>query len=220
THELFIPLLTKMREICKFWLFFAISAIQLITAFGAYQEGGIVMETPSYIVNKTEEKYEIRTYPESTWICKEHIHPNCTLRAQIDVYMALYEYFKGKNTEGLVLSATTPFTMKTTLNYDEKGNSRYLMCKYLPKANQEIPPKPLEEGLFVEYLQEITVAARRFKAYLLKETDWEPEYRILVNDLNAAGEGQMDIENYYGVTYDPPFQVDGRHSEIWIVQSE
>ncbi|KAK7069392.1 hypothetical protein SK128_020035, partial [Halocaridina rubra] len=184
------------------------------------EAGGMTREAVPFKTIKKATNYEIRHYPEGKWICKENIVRNCTIRLQIDGYMALREYILGKNHEGTEMNNIKPLTMKKTPNYDKDGNSRVLMCKYLPRDHQENIPKPLEEGLIVELRPAMTVFVRSFKAYLLRETRWEDQLQRLISDLRSANETQMDVNNFYGVTYDPPFQIDGRRSEIWLVKEE
>ncbi|XP_068244094.1 heme-binding protein 2-like [Palaemon carinicauda] len=175
-------------------------------------------EVAPYKVIQKAEKYEIRSYLPSKWVCYDYRGAVFSKRHQAMSFFAIFDYMTGQNTAGANVSMTAPTTVRTVVSADNPDQTLYQMCLYLPLIHQENPPEPLERGVHILHRNKLTVAVRQFNHYMMEEDAWEVQMEILKNDLKAAGEPNMDFNDFYGAAFDPPFDVDGRPNEVWVVK--
>merc|ERR1711915_182918 len=212
------PAILKMNDKGTFWVAILLVAIQ-ISASWALPYTKSEEEAPYKVIRKTE-KYEIRSYLPWKWVCTDHTGAEFNKRQQAVAFLTLFGYVNGENSAGVNISIPAPTTVRSISLDDEPDQFVFQMCMFLPTILQENTPEPLEDGMYIQHRKKLTVAARKFNHYMMKENEWEVQMEILKNDLKAAGETNMDFDDSYGAAFDPPFDVDGRPNEVWVVKKD
>merc|ERR1712223_2146881 len=178
-----------------------------------HDEGGL--ETLTYKVLDTKYNYEIREYPASKWVCTEEVKnvdedpyenwrsrfDNDGRRAMMEIsaeekrkekkgmFMKLFKYIIGVNSEATEIDMTTPVTTKRTklaLNRE-----KHQMCFWTGSEweNKELP-KPIKDDVYFETRKPMQVFVKKFSGYALSMEEWDEKLEELSNDI----EDRNDVE--------------------------
>ncbi|XP_066969316.1 heme-binding protein 2-like [Macrobrachium rosenbergii] len=212
-------ILLQMKDNRTLWLAVISVALQFSVSL-AVPYVKPIDEAPYKVIRKTE-NYEIRSYLPAKWVCYDYKGAEFTKRNQAMSFLTIFEYINGENSAGVNITLASPTTVRTVLSANNPQENLYQMCMFLPKVHQDNPPQPLEKGVFIQNRNKLTVAVRQFNHLMTKENEWEVQMEILKNHLKASNEPSMDFwDDFYGAAFDPPFDVNGRPNEVWVVKKE
>jgi len=199
---------------------------------------------PFEIIEKNQEyDYEIREYDASKWVCTDEVKntdedPYEDWRQRFDgdgrrammqisaeekrkgkqkkgMFMRLFKYILGVNSEATEIDMTTPVTTKRTklaLNRE-----KHQMCFWTGSewANKELP-KPIKDDVYFETRKPMQVFVKKFSGYALSMNEWDAKMEELSNDI----EDRKDVETpetHYTTSYSSPFVEESkRRNEVWI----
>ena len=95
--------------------------------------------------------YEIREYPAAHWISTDSkavtIHDS---RESQKCFWKLFRYISGENEGEVKIPMTAPVTHAIYPGKNAGDKSKFTMSFYLGEKYQEDPPKPTEEGVYIE----------------------------------------------------------------------
>jgi len=184
--------------------------------------GLVKIENPNYqVVNKIDSTTEIRKYQISKWVSTNMI----TNVKKIDsvsspMFRKLFNYISGSNDKSASIQMTAPVTMVFKNSQNElmnlNSNCSVTMSFYVPKNNQDNTPLPTDSSVFVQTMNEFTVATIRFSGFAtmndnLKNRD------ALIQKLGSLA-SNYDTINIITAGYDSPFTLFNRRNEVWLLK--
>ena len=92
-------------------------------------------------------QFEERDYDEMKWICTPSNNPH-------EMFIRLYDYIEGNNSENENMDMTIPVNIKWV---DNEVNEE---CFYLSRKYQNNPPEPLAPDVYIETRPAMTVFTR------------------------------------------------------------
>jgi len=192
-------------------------------------------EKVPYEVLEKSEKYELRQYPTSNWVCHtqtvdptkdpmngwEQKYNNNPFVAMSDgdwkdtptskMFMKLFKYISGVNTEYKEIAMTIPVT--TAHVAKDNGMETVTMCFWLGTPWQKVkPPAPIEKDVYIQNRQAMKVYVKVFGGFALSNDDYNRQYQAFKTEM--AGKQTKD-GIYYGLSYNSPWETE-RRNEIWL----
>jgi hypothetical protein len=206
-------------------------------------ENGLETMPFEIIERNRKDDYEIREYGASKWVCTDEIKnvdedPYENWRERFDndgrkammqtnreekrkdkkgMFMKLFKYIIGVNSEATEIDMTTPVTTKRTKMADNK--EKHQMCFWTGSewADKELP-EPIKEDVYFETREAMQVFVKKFSGYALSMEEWNDKMEELSNEI----EDREDVETpetHYTISYSSPFvEENKRRNEVWIVR--
>jgi len=197
---------------------------------------------PFEIIEKNQRYgYEIREYEASKWVCTEEVKnmdedpyenwrqrfDNDGRRAMMQIsaeekrkekkgmFMKLFKYIIGVNSEATEIDMTTPVTTKRTklaLNRE-----KHQMCFWTGSEweNKELP-KPIKDDVYFETRKPMQVFVKKFSGYALSMAEWNEKLIELSNNIKDRKDVETP-ETHFTISYSSPFvEENKRRNEVWI----
>jgi len=158
------------------------------------------------------ENYEERLYPSARWACTARTQPKTESSPTRSMFMNLFRYFSGDNSEKKDIDLTVP--VSTFVQQRENDVTYYESCLVLPAKFQAKSPKPNNPSVFLEDKPETVVLTRRSGGYFITDNAWEEE-AIALKKLLKEKEAEADFSGYYRNGYDAPMRIFNRRNEVW-----
>jgi len=195
-------------------------------------------DTISYNVLEKTENYELREYPESTWVCTSMVtdptkdpmngweddYANAwdamangpwEDQPSSQMFQKLFAYIAGMNADYETIDMTTPVTTYHTPTTKDNMETQ-TQCFWMGYPEDGKPPQPMRKDTFIRERKAMKLYVRQFGGWALSYDDYHKEYETLKADLK----GKSIKENtYYDLSYNSPFEVRNRRNEIWIEQA-
>ncbi|XP_042860495.1 cell surface glycoprotein 1-like isoform X2 [Penaeus japonicus] len=177
---------------------------------------------PKYTLLDWNTDYDVRHYPETSWVSTVIISDNRVL-AELEGYMRVQDYFYGLNDHGLVLNLTIPFVTQIKFGKHpgvlEETND-YTVSLYVQPAyflHDQRPPTPISNEVLVDELEPKTVFVHNFEANVWDVTEafLEEKVNALMAQLRHNGEAFLD-RYYYLASYSRPELYQPVYYEIWV----
>jgi len=179
--------------------------------------GSLVSEQPiaPYQVINRYKGFEERVYESSAWACTEQ-RGEYRDQDQISVFLGLFAYINGENDKGINMGMSTP----VSIYYDNRGSSQlFEACFYVHPSQQNNPPEPTNNNVFIRTRPSMTVYTREFGGFATDQSDWLSEARKLTRMVEAAGKSvQTDV--MFWNAYDAPVKFWNRRNEVWLLKIE
>lgn len=171
------------------------------------------LDCPSFTVLNKTESYEERSYVKSVWV-------STTLTgialdpAVSKMFFKLFDYIQGNNAKRQKIDMTVPVLISIIPGPGPACESNFTMSFFVsPKVGD--PPKPTDATVFLSQLPEQRVFVRSFGGFATQDS-WLKNAELLGNDLQR--DSKAFIKDYfYAAGYNSPFEVLGRHNEIWFI---
>lgn len=177
---------------------------------------------PKYTLLDWNTDYDVRHYPETSWVSTVIISDNRVL-AELEGYMRVQDYFYGLNDHGLVLNLTIPFV--TQIKFGKHPGvlaetNDYTVSLYVQPAyylHDQRPPTPISNEVLVDELEPKTVFVHNFEANVWDVTEefLEEKVKTLMTQLRHNGEAFLD-RYYYLASYSRPELYQPVYYEIWV----
>lgn len=167
-------------------------------------------ECPDYTVISMHADYEIRSYPQLTWV-KTSQNSDSFRMATFTLFRRLYKYISRNNDKDMKINMTVPVR---TVMLKNDSDITYEMSFLIPKSLADNPPIPKDSKVYIAKENATLYAVRSFSGYILKKSTWEKEAEALAS--SVAKDLSVDTSNYYMVGYDSPFTLMNRLNEIWM----
>jgi len=165
-------------------------------------------DCPEFTVVETNENFEVRRYSAATWVSTEMTGMTRD-EASREGFGRLFSYISGDNEGGVKVPMTAPVTMKV-----QEGSMTQSF--FIPFQHQANPPTPSSGNVFISEVPEHEVYVRSFGGRASAD-DFSTEANTLKESLVSAGASfQQDM--YMTAGYDAPFQMTGRHNEVWYMK--
>jgi len=186
--------------------------------------GGVVSQTvgnsvdyyqsPPYTVMESKEGYELRRYEASMWTSarleKQEGMPDEKMNSNL--FWSLFNYISGKtNEERQKVSMTTPVLIK-----NEPEDTGMKMSFYLPKENQQAPPRPSETHVATDAWPVTDFYVRQFSPPNAKIEHFLTNKEDMVKAMERDGLKLKEKFEWMRAGYDAPFKIANRRSEVWI----
>jgi len=180
-------------------------------------------EGPEYEVIENPVKnasYEIRLYKKAKWTSTEVATRTLDEGPSLG-FRRLFNYITGKNNSGANVSMTSPVTIAVNNRENAFSNMKTVVSFYVPSKNQESPPEPSSEDVYIEERDELTAYVKKFGGYA-KSKDWYHQVGELRDELIKDGikAETLETDMFYAVAYDSPFRFIWRRNEVWILQKK
>ncbi|XP_028413212.1 heme-binding protein 2-like [Dendronephthya gigantea] len=175
------------------------------------------LDCPKYETKKTTDDYELRCYPNYSWVGTVYEGKELTSDVRKDMFMRLFHYIQGENVEKVKIEMTVPVASKVESMSDK---TRWTMLFFVPFKYQTSPPQPTDPQVAIVRLPKICVYVKSFNWY----TDTK-RVEMKVKELEEALKKDKitdyvdpDTAYIYG-GYDNPWTLPFlRHNEVWILQ--
>jgi len=159
--------------------------------------------------------YEERYYPASKWACTARTVPKTESSPTRSMFMDLFRYFAGDNSEKKEIDLTVP--VSTYVQQRENDVTFYETCLTLPAKSRSEPAKPNNPSVFIDDKPERVVLTRRVGGYFVTDIAWEEE-AISLKKLLKEKETDANFGAYYRNGYDAPTRPFNRRNEVWYVK--
>jgi len=163
---------------------------------------------------RTHPLYQLRYYPKYTWasVDKKLEDGDSLETAKEQAYDMLKKYFDGGNKNQTKIPMTAP--VLTRVGGTQASYLNVTVSLWLDKEYAVNPPEPLDTSpIYIQEIEEMTVSVEEFGGYVFDSR---------LKGLLLAHQEEMNILGvefrpnfYYIAEYDPPFELFGRHNEIW-----
>ncbi|XP_044146126.1 heme-binding protein 2-like [Bufo gargarizans] len=165
-------------------------------------------ECPKYQILKRYNTFELRSYEATRWMTTQ-LDTDMFGLGIMKSFKRLYNYFNGKNTEGVSIKMTVPVRAIVPL-FDQSINAT--MCFFVPTTIAN-PPAPTDSSLYLDSLPPTSYYVRSFSGYALK-SDYEKESKALSEELEDLG---LAYDMNFGIAagYNDPLTFFKRHNEVW-----
>lgn len=178
-------------------------------------------DCPKFDVIKTGIGFEVRKYAKAYWvsanITKEGARAENYHKALTEGFAMLFHYIQGFNLNDTKIDMTAPVHVTTFQHFGEhKDQTLFIVSFFVPLSQQERPIEPCDKRLYINEIDEVTVAVRHFDGFAIHwRKQVEPEFEELARDLTAAHES-YESAPFMVAIYDPPTKIVDRHNEVWL----
>merc|ERR1711988_137469 len=169
------------------------------------------LETAPYTLVATHQvgdsSFEQRKYEGMNWVCTKSDSEN-------GMFMKLFEYISGSNSESENIDMTTPVSTK----WDNNGVQEE--CFYLNSEHQSNPPEPSNPDVYIVSRPAMTVFTRRITKHFwhhMSKEDWMQESKDLDEMISTVG-FQVKSDEMYVNGYTDPWAFNQR-SELWKIKA-
>jgi len=189
--------------------FIVVASLLFGIALGAPKNIKQVSETLPYTVvathNVGDQSFEERNYEGGVkWVCT-----NSEMTDDNEMFMTLFQYIDGANSENENIDMTTPVSTK----WQEDGFHEE--CFYLNQEHQANPPKPNSPNVYIVVRPAMTVFTR-IVTRPMSAVDWMEESSALDNMIGSLGfEVESDVVYING--YSGPGSTHPK-SEMWKIK--
>ncbi|KAF2366790.1 SOUL hem-binding protein [Trinorchestia longiramus] len=176
---------------------------------------------PNYTLEDWNTFYDVRRYPEMTWLSTIIINKDRVL-AELEGYMRLQDYFFGLNDRGQVLNLSVPFI--TQIKHSRHPGvltevDDFTISLHVPAGSvgdYELPT-PISNEVLVDTLEPKTIFVASFEVDVWDVTTefLERKAESLMGRLRSNGEAFID-RYYYLASYSRPELYQPVYYEIWI----
>ncbi|XP_071833106.1 heme-binding protein 2-like [Apostichopus japonicus] len=170
------------------------------------------LDCPDFQPTGSGEDYEVRAYSSAKWVSTQVIDLSYD-KAVKEGFELLFKYISGANKPGLKVPMTAPVTTRVIPAPGPACENNFTVSFFVPFADQDNPPMPSNDKVFISPLQEFTAYVRVFHGFA-KQEDWIANAEALKNSL-ANTTATYDKSFYYTAGYDSPFTIFSRHNEVW-----
>ncbi|KAL7633569.1 UNVERIFIED_CONTAM: hypothetical protein RMT77_016102 [Armadillidium vulgare] len=177
---------------------------------------------PNYSLLDWNQDYDVRQYPETTWISTVLIAEN-RIFAELEGYMRVQDYFYGLNDRGQLINLTVPFI--TQIKHSQHPGvlkeltdfSVSLFLNHLDQSLNRELPTPISNEVLVDQLESKIVFVTGFEANVWDVTEafLETKALTLMDKLRQNGEAFLD-RYYYLASYGRPELYQPVYYELWI----
>lgn len=175
------------------------------------------LDCPKYTVITSENKtWEERLYVESNWVSTRMSGRDYN-EATEEMFMRLFDYIEGANVKGIKIPMAAPVIMKATIDnsHSAKFFANFTMSFYLPYEYQNTTaPQPKSRNVFLWTMPESKMFVSSFDGYANEEKDVN-HAKALAKELGERW--AYDHGYLYTAGYNSPWQILGRHNEVWWV---
>lgn len=164
---------------------------------------------PPFETVSNEADYEVRTYPSMKWLTTEYtMDSNSPVRQSSQAFMRLFRYIQGSNSEGVKIPMTVPVITIT------KPDGTFVRSFFLPSDQQDNPPQPTEEGVYIEEKPEMTVFVKSYNGWK------NPTVQQESIDALQEAVGEESVPGVYYKAGYGPYRSSDAYNEIWMVALE
>ncbi|CAE1281055.1 unnamed protein product [Acanthosepion pharaonis] len=146
-------------------------------------------------------EYELRYYEESKWLS---INKSANANDTRSLFMTLFRYITGNNSENQTIAMTVPVLKKIL------PNENMVLSFYITQPNA---PKPNDPRLYFETFPAQNVYGRVFGGFAKKKDNEENKQKLI----DAVGASKVESNFYFVASYDAPWVQNDRHNEIWLL---
>ncbi|XP_070704396.1 heme-binding protein 2 [Pempheris klunzingeri] len=162
------------------------------------------------------DKYEARHYGSVKWVSTEETSFFMEMAA-MRAFRRLYEYITGANGSGKKIAMTAPVVVRMPdKRFWEMGV--YTMSFLLPAEEQNNPPKPTDDKVFLHEMPETKVYVGSYGGWMTSMSD-RNNANSLASVLNSA-DAKYKKGFHYAVGYNSPMTMFNRHNEVWFVAED
>merc|ERR1712099_23599 len=180
------------------------------------------IDCPTFTSGKNVSGYELRHYPAAWWSSTnvtadtaEDYEP-----AMNTAFGRLFDYISGNNAESAKIAMTAPVLSKLTPGEGPFCSNNITVSFFMPFDFQDNPPQPNSVDCFLTYMPAMDVYVSSFVT-----PPPAPDGDTVISQAYDAVTGLSDEGVYvtdtpfFVAAYDPPFRLNNRHDEIWLLAS-
>ncbi|KAL6318542.1 hypothetical protein AAG906_000620 [Vitis piasezkii] len=177
------------------------------------------IESPEFAVIHAESDFEVRLYPESTWMTAS-VRDISFEKSTWNGFHRLFQYIQGANLNFSRISMTAPVLTSIVPGAGPLHSSAYFVRFYLPVKFQATPPLPLPElHLKPDKWAVHCIAVRKFSGYARDDNIVKEAEKLAISLSRSPWANFTTSESNYAYSiaqYSSPFQIFGRVNEIWV----
>jgi hypothetical protein len=170
------------------------------------------LKCPEYSVIDTQDKIEIREYPDSFWVSTKMKNGE-----QSDLiknsFRTLFNYISGKNIQKQKIDMTAPVLVKVNSKVSFTSDDEVATMSFF-LGQTDGAPEAQDSNVFLQRLESKRYAIISYSGYS-NTYKQEENLRILGDYLTKAGLN-FKTDYYFFAGYDSPFKFFNRHNEVWI----
>ncbi|KAL8611230.1 hypothetical protein ACOMHN_013661 [Nucella lapillus] len=171
------------------------------------------LDCPKFEVLKKEKTFELRQYVKTGWVSTDSIGVDYS-KASYEDFMLLFDYIQGANVKHETINMTAPVINRILPGQGPACANNFTMSFFV-SPKEDVPPKPSDKAVYLSNMPVMKVYVRAFPGRATKDK-WLTEGMELAEDLKNKG-AKFHEEFYYTAGYNSPFQLTGRHNEIWFI---
>lgn len=172
-------------------------------------------EHPKYEVETSFEGFELRKYSAGKWTSANIQDTGSPKQNGSNGFRMLFSYITGKtNEQKQSVSMTVPVLMQKT----EDDNCK--VSFYLPEANADRPPTPSDPNVFTDEMAPSMFYVRGFSPPNGDYSHFIDNKKEMEEAMKLQGFVLKDDYKWIRASYDAPFKLMNRHSEVWIAKDQ
>lgn len=177
-------------------------------------------EQPDYSVVTRHDSYELRRYSSSNWIRTQYSSAVFDEDLNMRAYRRLITYLGNLQRNGSPIQMTVPVLTTVEPRTCSVCNITFTMHFFVPSDLVETAPATNAPLLELVEMPEMEVYVRRFGGLVRSLDVWTRTAVQLRAELNQNGieDYELEMDRFYAVTYDNPWQVTNRRNEVWIAK--
>lgn len=175
------------------------------------------LDCPSFTVVERNDDYEVREYSKGKWASTK-IEGYLYAASVVQGFKRLFDYISGENEPGVKINMTAPVMTKVEHGDGPFCKSNFTVSFFVPFADQDNTPKPTKE-VFLQSTPAATFFVSQYGGFGVDDITVSTKAAALASKLKAKGEDFVE-GLFFTAGYDPPFRLQHRHNEIWILKKD
>ncbi|KAK9915233.1 hypothetical protein WJX75_006502 [Coccomyxa subellipsoidea] len=176
------------------------------------------LDCPEYDVVDKNDDYEVREYSKGKWASTK-IEGYLYTATIVQGFKRLFNYISGENEPQVKINMTAPVVTKVEHGDGPFCKSNFTVSFFVPFAEQDDTPQPSSKDLFIQSTPSATFFVSSYGGFGMDDITISAKAADLAKKLLKRGESFQEGV-FWTAGYDPPFRLQNRHNEIWILKKE
>ncbi|CAL8468672.1 g8212 [Coccomyxa elongata] len=176
------------------------------------------LDCPEYTVVDKNDDYEVREYSKGKW-ASTHIDGYLYSASVVQGFKRLFDYISGANEPEVKVEMTAPVVTKVEHGEGPFCKSNFTVSFFVPFADQDKTPKPSSKNVFIQSTPSATFFVSSYGGFGVDDITVSAKAADLAKKLQERGE-KFQEGVFWTAGYDPPFRLQHRHNEIWILKKD
>ncbi|EIE22365.1 SOUL heme-binding protein [Coccomyxa subellipsoidea C-169] len=178
------------------------------------------LDCPEYDVVEKNDDYEVREYSKGKWASTK-IEGYLYSASIVQGFKRLFDYISGENEPQVKINMTAPVVTKVEHGDGPFCKNNFTISFFVPFSEQarDDTPKPSSKDVFIQSTPSATFFVSQYGGFGMDDITISAKAAALAKKLLAKGESFQEGV-FFTAGYDPPFRLQNRHNEIWILKKE